>query len=135
MPAATVKGNIGGGTATPYDIPVADLAALLVNAVGVLASPGYFKIPVVVGPDVKLLIVQWGQYNFVSESAISVVYPIPFPSSIFVFDPGLIQTNNSANQNNLSLEAITYGLAAFSAHAYTGGNHNNYTMNWIALGF
>jgi hypothetical protein len=134
MASDTIKGNLGGGTATPYDVPIAALAALLVNAAGVLGRPGYFTIPVNVGGSVQNLIVQWGQYSFVTESAIAVPYPIPFPTAIFIFDPGLIQTNNSSNQNNLSLEGITYGLTQFSAHAYAGGNHNNYTMNWIAIG-
>ena len=128
MPAATVKANITGAAAAPSDVP---LSALL-TAIGFgslsLSTNGYYIFP-------NGLILQWGTYTYTTAAAVSITFPIAFTTACLVFNPGLRQTGDSSNQNNVTLEGEAATTTHWSATSNANGNSNPMRLGWMALGY
>ena len=134
-PVAATLAQVVAGTSTSTFVSPATLSELFGFGAGDLASPGYIQIPLVIAGALRQVIVQWGQYNFTAEAAITITYPLEFPTACLWFDPGPLQTNNSSNEKNITFQAGGFTRSAYTAHVYANGDSNPMQCNWLAIGY
>lgn len=127
MTTLTLKGNLGGGTATPYDVPLSALETALGFGAASLTQNGYYTLP-------GGLIVQWGRYSYVTPASLNIVFPIAFPTACFIINLGMRQTLGSDKQDNVTVESEIISLTGFTAFSPPTADNDPITMHWIALG-
>lgn len=97
-PALTVKSNLSGSTANVADNSLAAFAAALGIGTGLLASPGFFQIPMLISGVMRLGMVQWGQLNTsISQGTYAFTFPDAFPGACL---GGLAVPINASNTSN-----------------------------------
>jgi hypothetical protein len=131
---ATLAQAVAGTSDTTFISP-SILKQLLGFGNGLVASPGYMYLTVIVSGVPTQVIVQWGQYNFTSDRTVTVNFPLRFPATALWFSPGMIQTSFAGNQNNVTLEGGALSATGYTAYCRANGDNNPMQMNWIAIGF
>lgn len=124
MVAQTFKGNLGGATATPYDVPLADLIAALGFGSSSFASNGYYTLP-------GGLIIQWGTNNAPTDGH-SGNFTFPnggFPNNCFA------AVGNTYSSNYLATNGNKAGITVVNKTLYNVYSDDvGVPVTWIAIG-
>jgi hypothetical protein len=157
MPAATLKGNNGAASASPQDLTVAQVAALVAASgpqVAAGTDAGHLVTPaslVAAGQSLSAtgyltlaggLIVQWGHYDSGSNtgwngSTHAVAFPIAFPNGCFSVQ-GLTDNQGATGSLAYALQAVTpcstTGIS-FGTVGYQSGSANAIRgFYWMVIG-
>ena len=124
VPSLTLKGNLSGGTAAPYDVPLLALAEMLDIGTGIFGNPGEFSIPLIVGGVLTTGIIKFG-YG-IASSGTFINFSPSFPNACLA-----VSVSDSGN-NPLAWGAdkTTYAVNGFVIHNYT-----NVSGSYIYIAF
>lgn len=125
MSELTLKGNLGGSEATPYDVPLAALATALGLSGASLTPAGYIQIPCVVGGVIKTLVIQW-QHGSIPGSSATVAFPEAFPTACL----WALCADSGTDPTAWSVNSASYNTTGVEIHNHSGGGF--YTL--ISIG-